>query len=99
MRHATSRSLNLLQQLFIGGDTQSNDVPLVDLRHARKHGTTHQSPIDKETERHLCVAPFFKSHLRLLFILRELLAAINNEGAADEGVTDAMKRLRAAAQL
>jgi hypothetical protein len=51
-RHVTNKSLNVLQRLFMG-DTPLNDAPLITLRHAREHSTTHQSPIDEETERYL----------------------------------------------
>ncbi|KAI0031009.1 Ion transport protein-domain-containing protein [Vararia minispora EC-137] len=50
--HMTSKSLNALQQLFIG-DTGSNDVPLANLRSHRKDPTVPHDPADEETERHL----------------------------------------------
>ncbi|KAI0247528.1 Ion transport protein-domain-containing protein [Lactifluus subvellereus] len=76
VRHVTSKSLNMLQQLFMG-DTPSNSVPLATLRHVREH-STHQNPIDEETERYL-----------------DLLAALNNEGAATEDANDALDERKA----
>ena len=54
--HFTQKSLNALQQLFIG-DTHSNDVPLANLRAApRTDSTVPHDPADAETERHLNVS-------------------------------------------
>lgn len=52
MNHFANKSLSLLQRLFIG-DTQSDDVPLTTLRHARKQSGTLQKSTDKETDGHL----------------------------------------------
>ncbi|KAI0050088.1 hypothetical protein FA95DRAFT_1487881 [Auriscalpium vulgare] len=52
MKHYTNKSLNALQQLFIG-DTHPNDVPLATLRNARRDDMTPQDPTLEETERHL----------------------------------------------
>ncbi|KAI0321538.1 Ion transport protein-domain-containing protein [Amylostereum chailletii] len=53
LTHLTTKSLNALQQLFIG-DTHSNDVPLANIRAApRKDSTVPHDPADAETERHL----------------------------------------------
>jgi hypothetical protein len=50
--HYPSRSLTLLQQLF-AGDTRTDDVPLTNLRQARRDSAVRQDPNDEETERHL----------------------------------------------
>ncbi|KAI9433175.1 Ion transport protein-domain-containing protein [Lactarius indigo] len=52
VRHVTNKSLSILQRLFIG-DTQSDDVPLTTLRHARKQSTTLQNSTDEDTDGHL----------------------------------------------
>ncbi|THH14934.1 hypothetical protein EW146_g5467 [Bondarzewia mesenterica] len=52
VRHYTSKSLNMLQQLFIG-DTHPNDVPLANLRNGRRESLKTQDPNDEEMERHL----------------------------------------------
>jgi hypothetical protein len=49
VRHLTNKSLDILQRLFIG-DTQSNDVPLTTLRHARKNSGPQQNVASEETE-------------------------------------------------
>ncbi|EGN97267.1 hypothetical protein SERLA73DRAFT_110442 [Serpula lacrymans var. lacrymans S7.3] len=51
-RHLPSKSLTMLQQLFVG-DMRSNNVPLANLRRARHDSMALQDPIDEETERHL----------------------------------------------
>lgn len=48
-RHLPSKSLTMLQQLF-SGTTDSNDVPLADLRQSRRESTAVQN---EETERYL----------------------------------------------
>ncbi|KAH8980165.1 Ion transport protein-domain-containing protein [Lactarius hatsudake] len=52
VRHVTNKSLSILQKLFIG-DTQSDDVPLTTLRHARKQSATLQNSTDEDTDGHL----------------------------------------------
>ena len=52
MHHVTHKSLSILQRLFIG-ETQSDDVPLATLQHARKQSATSQKSTDKETDGHL----------------------------------------------
>lgn len=42
----------MLQQLFIG-DTQSNDLPLQNLRNAKRESVNTQNPNEDEMERHL----------------------------------------------
>ncbi|KAF8465445.1 Ion transport protein-domain-containing protein, partial [Russula ochroleuca] len=49
VRHFMNKSLNILQRLFIG-DTQSNDVPLANLRHVRKNSDSHQNTTSEGTE-------------------------------------------------
>lgn len=53
-RHISSKSLSALQRLF-NGKTESNDVPLANLRHARNETFGTGDPRDEETERHLYV--------------------------------------------
>ena len=55
MRHYTTKSLNMLQQLFIG-DTHANDMPMTALRNGRRDTMRAQDPNDEEMERHLYVA-------------------------------------------
>ncbi|KAH9024879.1 Ion transport protein-domain-containing protein, partial [Lactarius pseudohatsudake] len=52
VRHVTNKSLSILQRLFIG-DTQSDDVPLTTLRHARKQSAPLQDSTDEDTDGHL----------------------------------------------
>ncbi|KII90373.1 hypothetical protein PLICRDRAFT_173801 [Plicaturopsis crispa FD-325 SS-3] len=51
-RHYSSKSLSLLQRLFVG-ETKSNDVPLATLRNPRRDSVGPSNPNDEETERHL----------------------------------------------
>ncbi|KAH7908813.1 Ion transport protein-domain-containing protein [Hygrophoropsis aurantiaca] len=51
-RHLPSKSLTMLQQLF-AGTTGSNDIPLANLRKARRTSMMPQDPNEEETERHL----------------------------------------------
>ena len=50
-KHASQKSLNLLQNLFSGEKTD-NDVPLNTIRNRRDSVVPHDA-IDEETERHL----------------------------------------------
>lgn len=50
--HVTSKSLSVLQQLFIG-DTKSSDVPLANLKTTKRESVNTQNPNDDEIERQL----------------------------------------------
>ena len=51
-KHASQKSLNLLQNLFSGEKTQA-DVPLTTIRGGAARRDSLADPIDEETERHL----------------------------------------------
>lgn len=51
-RHYTSKSLHMLQNLFVGEKT-TMDVPLTKIRGGRRDSTVPQGPMEEEMERHL----------------------------------------------
>lgn len=50
--HVASKSLSVLQQLFIG-DTKSSDMPLANLKTTKRESVNTQNPNDDEIERQL----------------------------------------------